>query len=233
MDGLQYFFSASKNVPDQYHTGTFTPKHFLAIGVVLVIMTVLTLIFKNKSEKTRRIFIIVCAFLIPTIQACNLIWLSSIGEASIKTDLPLHLCGVMYVVIPVMVLTKNKYLKEFVYACGMPGALMAILTPDSGDYFIISYGYLQFMLIHMFIFYVPFFMTLTKEIQPRLKHIYRAVIPFLTLAVIDLIVDLAIGGGTNYLFLIIPSKGTLFENFAQWVPGHWYLALGALVVMTI
>jgi uncharacterized membrane protein YwaF len=57
-------------------------------------------------------------------------WYKSIGEFSFGYTLPLHLCSLMCVILPIMAITRNDLLMEYSYAMGLAPAFMTLLTPD-------------------------------------------------------------------------------------------------------
>jgi hypothetical integral membrane protein (TIGR02206 family) len=160
----------------------------------------------------------------------NELWLILTGHFGIMTELPLQLCGTMYIIIPLMVLSRNRVLMEFVYACGMPGAFFAMLTPDTQGYYFVSWGFLIFIVIHSLIVYIPLFMLITGEFRPRIANLYKVSTMFFSLVFADLIVDHLIG--SNYLYMLKAPEGTLLDVFASWAgsPGYIYIAIGVVII---
>lgn len=233
IEGLKYFFSFVNEVPARFGTPAFSVKHLAILSFFIALYTVLTIIFKDKNEKVRSTYVLVVAFLLPFFNFVNELWLALVGHCGVMTELPLQLCGTMYIIIPLMVLSRNRTLMEFVYACGMPGAFLAILTPDTQGYYFISWGYMIFIVIHSLIVYVPLFMLITGELRPRFHNLYKAAGLFFSLVILDLIVDRLLG--SNYLYLRQAPKGTLLETFASWAgtPGYMFIATFVVVIAWI
>jgi hypothetical integral membrane protein (TIGR02206 family) len=122
---------------------------------------------------------------------------------------------------------------EFVYACGMPGAFFAMLTPDTQGYYFISWGFLIFIVIHSLIVYVPVFMLITGEFRPRFYNLYKVAGLFFSLVAVDFIVDRLLA--SNYLYLRKAPEGTLLETFSSWVgtPGYMLPAIFVVVIVWI
>jgi hypothetical integral membrane protein (TIGR02206 family) len=233
MEGLKYFFSFINAVPPRFATPAFSVRHLEVLSFFIAVYTVLTVIFKDKSEKVRSIYVLVVAFLLLFFNIVNELWLVLIGHFGVMTELPLQLCGTMYIIIPLMVLSRNRILMEFVYACGMPGAFFAMLTPDTQGYYFISWGFLIFIVIHSLIVYVPLFMLITSEFRPRFHNLHKVARLFFSLVILDLIIDHLLG--SNYLYLTKAPEGTLLETFASWVgaPGYIFIAIFVVVIVWI
>jgi len=197
----------------------------------IAIYTVLTVIFKDKSKKVRSLYIRVVAFLLVFFNIANALWLARIGHFGVMTELPLQLCGTMYIIIPLMVLSRSRILMEFVYACGMPGAFFAMLTPHIQGYYFISWGFLMFMVTHSLIVYVPLFMLITGEFTPRSRSLYKVASLFFSLVLLDFIVDHRLG--SNYLYLTKAPEGTLLATFASWVGSPGYIFIATFVVLVV
>lgn len=231
IEGLKYFFSFINAVPPRLATPAFSVRHLSILSFFIVVYTVLTVIFKNKTQKVRSAYVLVVALLLPFFNMVNELWLVSIRHFTVMTELPLQLCGTMYIIIPLMVLSQNRILMEFVYACGMPGAFLAMLTPNIQGYYFISWGFLIFIVIHSLIVYVPMFMLISDEFRPRLYNLHKVASLFFCLVILDFIVDHRLG--SNYLYLRWAPEGTLLETFASWVgtPGYIFIEIFVVVIV--
>jgi len=61
------------------------------------------------------------------------IWNIAIGEWTIQTRLPFHLCSALVWTSLIMLLTKNYKIFEFAYFLGITGASQAALTPKQAS----------------------------------------------------------------------------------------------------
>lgn len=231
MEGLKYFFSFINAVPPRFATPAFSVRHLAVMLFFIAVYSALTVIFKNKSKKVRSTFLLVLAIALLFFNVVNELWLDLIGHFTITTELPLQLCGTMYIIIPLMILSRKHILMEFVYACGMPGAFLAMLTPGVQGYYVISWGFLIYFVIHSLIVYVPVFMLITGEFRPRLQNLYKVSVLFFALVVLDFIVDRALG--SNYLYLKEAPPGTLLAIFASWAGTPGYMLITTFVVVIV
>jgi hypothetical integral membrane protein (TIGR02206 family) len=94
------------------------------------------------------------------------IWNIAIGEWTIQTHLPFHLCAVLVWTSLVMLLTKNYHIYEFVYFLGIAGASQALLTPEAGIYGFPHYRVFQTIIAHGSIVTAAVFMTVVEGYRP-------------------------------------------------------------------
>lgn len=130
-------------------------------------------------------------------------------------NLPFHLCGPIYYMVAVMLITKKRWLYELTYFLGLAGAANSVLTP--GEIFPFPHFLnLTFFFTHGMIIIGVLWMTICMEdYRPTWKAFGKTVI-FLNLFGAFLIpVNLAFG--TNYLFICHkPPGGTLMDLMGPW-----------------
>ena len=105
--------------------------HFFILALTVVMGFVLTFVFKNRSLKTKTVFMWILAltnsaiYFIRTFRECDEAWFI------IWENLPLHLCGMTVFIFPLAMLFKKPLLKNFCYFVSTAGGLMALLVPTA------------------------------------------------------------------------------------------------------
>ena len=105
--------------------------HFFILALTVVMGFVLTFVFKNRSLKTKTVFMWILAltnsaiYFIRTFRECDEAWFI------IWENLPLHLCGMTVFIFPLAMLFKKPLLKSFCYFVSTAGGLMALLIPTA------------------------------------------------------------------------------------------------------
>lgn len=128
----------------------FSAEHIAAIGVLVMVYTIIyisreKLLRNERLDKILRYSIAAALYL----QEISLhIWRLWSGTWSAGSTLPFHLCGLMVVLCPLMLVTRSYKLYELIYLIGMAGATQAILTPDLGAFGFPHYRYYQFFTSH-------------------------------------------------------------------------------------
>lgn len=218
---LEYFFSYIEYIPKSLHNRLFSVQHLLAIGIVICLCALLTLIFKDSSRESKWRFIIVISLFLPLLEVAQMAWYESIGKFSFGYTLPLHLCSLMCVILPIMAFTRNKLLMEYSYAMGLAPAFMTLLTPDVYYYPSFSFIYIQTMLVHGMICFIPIFLIVGMGFRPNIRKLPKVVGMLIGFAILILPVNYITNG--NYFFLRYPPAGSPMEFFADMVGSPWYL----------
>lgn len=218
---FRYFFAYIEDIPGQFHSTLFSVRHILAVALVVCAWVILILLFKDRSGRTKWNFVKLMSLLLPLLELAQIIWYKSVGEFSFGYTLPLHLCSLMSIILPIMSFSGNKLLKEYAYAMGLAPALLTLITPDVYYYPVFSFIYLQTMLVHGIICFIPLFMIFAMDFKPDIRQLPKVVGMLVVFAILIVPVNFITGG--NYFFLRYPAPGSPMESFAKMVGSPWYL----------
>lgn len=222
-----HFFSYISDIPKGLHNQLFSVQHLLALGMLVCLGVILVIVFKDRSEAKKWRFVMIISLMLPILEVAQMLWYKSIGQFSFGYTLPLHLCSLMCVILPIMAISRNQMLMEYSYAMGLAPALMTLLTPDIYDYPTFSFIYLQSMLVHGIICFIPIFLILGLDFRPSLKRLPKVVGMLFGFAILITPVNYITDG--NYFFLRTPPSGSPIELFASWVGSPGYLVLTLLL----
>lgn len=128
--GLRYFFAYDADIPPGLGVPSFSPTHWAWLSVTLLLIALAALAYRRASEPGRQRALRVAAVVLVALEVARTVWSVSIGHYHVERMLPLHLCGISVFVEAAAVFTGRRVLKEFSYAVGMPGAFMALVTPE-------------------------------------------------------------------------------------------------------
>jgi hypothetical integral membrane protein (TIGR02206 family) len=212
----------------KYFEGNFSGDAFklLSISHILALLTIVIVNYmiyifreKIKNEKVDRIFRYTLAAVLIMQEISYNIWHAYIGDWSVGTTLPLHLCGISVVLSAVLLISKRYSLYEVVFFWGVGGATQALLTPDIGIYGFPHYRYFQFFISHGSIVTACLYATFVFGYRPRLKSIWRAIVA-LNIYMIFIAALNTITGG-NYLFICQkPATASIMDFLGPW---PWYI----------
>lgn len=161
------------------------------------------------------------ALMLPVLEAAQMLWYKSIGEFSWGYTLPLHLCSLMSIILPIMAFSQRRLLMEYSYAVGLAPALMTLLTPDVYYYPSLHFIYIQTMLVHGLICIIPLFMVFCLDFRPDIRKLPKVIGMLIAFALLIAPINHFTGG--NYFFLRYPAPGSPMELFADRVGSPWYL----------
>ncbi len=206
--------------------------HLIAL-LVIILLNIGMLGFRNSSLKTRTAVRWVMAIILWSDEASWHIWNLYWGHWSLKTMLPLHICSLLIWLAGFMLIFKIYPIYEFVYFIGIGGALQALLTPDAGIYGFPHYRIFQTMISHGFLLTSGIYMTTVEGFRPTWKSFWRVVIGLNIYAVIIFPINLLLG--TNFLYINSkPSTASLLDMLPPWPYYLIYMeVIGALIFLLL
>jgi hypothetical integral membrane protein (TIGR02206 family) len=228
---MRNFWLYETDLPPGSATPNFGPQHWTWLGLVLLAIVVLAWIFARLSSQGRRRLIISLASLLAGGELARLVWVTATGHFSVVDDLPLHLSNLAVFIELAALGRKRVLLKEFSYACCLPSALAALLTPAWGAYPVIHFAYLESVISHTILILLPILWIVGRSFRPESRRLPACFALLAWLALLAVVVNLMIG--SNYMFLREPPAGTPLAVFARWCgnPGYIVPLIGLVLVV--
>lgn len=191
----------------------FSPPHLLWLMIFSLTALALCFFYRRGGASRRRGMEITAGALLLVLEAARVLMLTAEGQMSIGW-LPLHYCGLSifieawYAFRP----RRSPLWGDILYATCMPGAFLALLTPDWTAYS--PFGFLSCagFLIHTLLVAFPLMLTVGGEIRPNARSLPKCLLFLAALALPMYFFDRATG--MNFMFLSSPSPGSPLEWFA-------------------
>jgi hypothetical integral membrane protein (TIGR02206 family) len=202
--GFFAFVDATGNPQSGFQT--FGATHLLMLAGLGLIVALLCSFYRRLGAVRGRFLLMIPAVLALLQEAMKqLVLLTTLDDYPIG-ELPLHLCGLFLFINFAYVLRPNRYMGEMLYCMGLPGALMALITPDWSAYPLMNFFCLHSFTVHAWMIAIPLMLLFSGQLQPNYKNVW---VPALFLAVISLpIYFFNKAVGANYLFLASPPADT-------------------------
>lgn len=184
--------------------------------------------FKEATSQVRLAFLWKLSSLTIFTYLFNLWYFSKI--AHVLTLLPLQLCNIGVLLIPVALKTRKKALVDFLfYACGL-GALAAILVVSKEYHNTYSLFTFSFYVFHFLIFIIPVFMSVWgfHTLDPNPKEALSVTLILMALSIVIHGINLwlnQIGVPGNYFFTIRSlsvASNEAFALFAKLIPYDYF-----------
>jgi hypothetical integral membrane protein (TIGR02206 family) len=226
---MDYFFGKDFPGPAFQFLG---PAHLAALGVVLLLNLYL-LGFKRAGEPARRKLRLTLAAVLWANEFAWHAWNYAVGQWTLQTMLPLHLCSLLVWTGAIMLVTRNYAIYEFMYFLGIGGALQALLTPDLGSYGFPHFRFFQTFISHGLIVTSAIYMTVVEGLRPTWTSLLRVALWInLYMGVVFAVNSLL---GSNYLFIAHkPETPSLLDLLPPW---PWYIlymeAIGLITSLVV
>lgn len=204
----------------EYGFQLFDWYHISWLLFTLLIIFILYKFYSKNNELHRRKMRIVWACLILLLEIIKNIVLL-VQDSFWYGSWPLHLCGLGIFIILAHAFVKGHQIDMLLYCLTMPGALMALITPEWTHVSAFDYLHFHSFLFHCFLFAYPVVMLLTKELQLSIKKIWQP-IAFLVV-VVPPIYALNVAWGTNFMFTRKAPAGTPLILLEQHLPQYLYI----------
>ena len=224
---------------------------FLAVfALFLLLLVVASVLLRGKSEKTKQtVLVAACVvtlvgyfiykYLLSLDSDYNVIT-ADMGGFNWWGELPLQLCNINMLLIPVAVLKKSRPLMCFSFFLGPLGALMALLMPGNG-----FDGY-SLLLPRMLGYYGTHFMIVIEGLalasfglfRPKFRDLPKAALAVLVIAFVIFLFNLFLRWSglhpkANYFFSVETEGNFLLEIFHRWIPIPYLYLMPCVVILGV
>lgn len=216
----------------------------------LALLTAASLLLRGKSDWTKRAVITAaCAVTLIGFLAYKYCLsvdaeydrlTAAMGGFNWWGELPLHLCNINMLLIPIAVLANKRPLMSFCFFVGPLGALMALIMPGTG-----FSGY-SLLLPRMLGFYGTHFMIVIEALsivtfglyRPRFRDLPRTGLTVFAVALAVFGVNMALRWTglhprANYFFSVETEGNFLLDIFYRWIPVPFLYLLPCITVLGV
>ena len=180
----------------------------------------------NKFQKLKAVHVLAC--LISLTVVVFHIYRIKFDSYNFKTDLPLYLCSLMAVIIPLFTYYRKYWMFEILLFWIIGGTLQGVVTPDIAVGFP-SFDYFRYWVVHLGLLSVIFYFVFVLDFRPKLKSVIKS---FLALQVyVILMIALNFLLDANYFYLNEkPKSASLLDYFGEW---PYYILVGQLIIIPL
>ena len=226
----------------------FNPVFINTLGAFAALLVLATVLLREKSEKTKGSVLVISCLLTLAGFGIYKVFLSMDAEYNEITavmggfnwwgELPLQLCNINMILIPVAVWKKSRPMMSFCFFVGPLGAMMALMMPGNG-----FDGY-SLLLPRMIGYYGTHFMVFIEGLalgtfglyRPRLRDLPGTVITILAVSFAVFLINLLLRWSglhpkANYFFTVETEGNFLLDLFHSWVPFPYLYVLPGLGIL--
>ncbi len=224
---------------------------FLVLLAIFILFTVgYWALFRKTSEKTRRLAVVglyVAAFVFYWLYKY---WISididyseitrEAGEGAFSwwKELPLHLCNINLLLVPIAALTGNRYLLSFTFFMAPFGAIMAMAMPGVGffGYSLFVPRVMGYYVTHMLVLIISPILVLFGLYRPKFKDIPMTLVYAVGISLVVFGINMVLRlthteDYANYFYTIDPPAGTPLVLFKKWIPVPFLYCLPVFPVL--
>ena len=153
-------------------------------------------------------------------------------------ELPLHLCNINMLLIPVAVLRRSRPLMSFCFFLGPLGALMALMMPSTGfnGYSLLLPRMLGFYGTHFMVMILGWALVCFGLYRPRFRDLLPAALAALGVALVIFCFDLFLRRSglhpkANYFYAVETEGNPILELFHRLVPFPYLYLIPCLSIL--
>ena len=226
----------------------FNTLFLIVFAAFLALLILASLLLRGKSEKAKRT-VLVAACLVTlvgyflykyllSLDADYNIITANMGGFNWWGELPLQLCNINMLLIPVAVLKKNRAMMSFCFFVGPLGALMALIMPGNGfdGYSLLLPRMLGYYGTHFMIFIEGLALVTFGLYRPRLRDLPGTVLTILLISLAIFVINLLLRWSglhpkANYFFSVETEGNFLLELFHRLLPFPYLYLLPSLCIL--
>jgi hypothetical integral membrane protein (TIGR02206 family) len=155
-------------------------------------------------------------------------------------ELPLQLCNINMILIPIAALKKSRPLMCFCFFLAPLGALMALAMPANGfaGYSLLLPRMLGFYLTHFMIFIEGLALVTYGLYRPHFKDLPRTLLTSCVIALAVFLFNMflrttGLNPRANYFFSVETEGNFLLEIFHSWIPVPFLYLLPAVLIVAV
>lgn len=150
--------------------------YFFFIALTLGLILSLYFLFKNKSDKTKKIFIASLLFFNLALHFLKALFppYNTNLQRALEDTWFINICAVSVATFPFLFLSKSETAKDWMFYIGIISGFLALVYPTEalGDN-VLTFDLWRFYICHMIIFIAPLLMVLLKVHSLNYKNIWK------------------------------------------------------------
>jgi hypothetical integral membrane protein (TIGR02206 family) len=154
------------------------------------------------------------------------------GTFDLKLHLPIHLCRMANLLLPLVMVTRSFFFYEILYFWGLSGMLQAVITPDIAAGFP-HFQFFRFWFAHHGMIIALIYATVVYDMRPNLKSVWKAMLALNIFLLISIIANILLDA--NYFWICGKPINQLGEHVPSLLdylgPWPWYILAAEFVAL--
>ena len=221
--------------------GTFSITHIVSLLLSVGFTLGMHFVFRNRSKRTKKIFLV--ALSVPGL--ISIVW-NMLQWGTPLEYLPLHMCAITLILLPVTVIKESNVLGNLLLLFGLGAVLALVVNTAQGEYELWSIAFITYYFPHTFEFAACILLFTLGITKFKLKYILTTV--GLTFGIFTVVHFINLGLNAycaanelinpsgeliqvNYMFSYYPDN-PLLSIFYKVIPyKYWYMLLAVPIII--
>lgn len=203
-------------------------EHLLPIGLAIIITIALIKFGRTLSlEKQHRLIHYIAVFISISVIAFH-IYNIAISNYNYRIDLPLYLCSLLGILIPIYTHYRNYWMFEILVFWIIAGTLQAVITPDISEG-VPSFDYFRYWIVHLGLLIVIFYSIFVFNLKPKFKSVFKSFFALQIYIVLMIAANYLLDA--NYFYLNKkPESASVLDYFGEW---PYYIIVCQLIIIPL
>ncbi|MCB0447282.1 MAG: TIGR02206 family membrane protein [Gelidibacter sp.] len=150
----------------------------------------------------------------------------TLGNYQVKSDLPLYLCSLIALLVPLFTYKKAYWMYEILVFWIIAGTLQGVITPDIAEGFP-SFDYFRYWVVHLGLLLIIFYATVVFKMRPRFKSVFKSILALQVYVAMMVATNIILDA--NYFYLNEkPQSASLLDYFGEW---PYYILVTQLILI--
>ena len=150
------------------------------------------------------------------------------GAYDYRTDLPLYLCSLLGILIPIYTYYRNYWMFEILVFWIIAGTLQGVITPDIAEG-APSLDYFRYWIVHLGLLVVIFYSIFVFQLKPQFKSVFKSFFALQVYVVVMIGVNYLLDA--NYFYLNRkPESASVLDYFGEW---PYYILVCQLIIIPL
>ncbi|WP_323788193.1 TIGR02206 family membrane protein [Psychroserpens sp.] len=204
-------------------------EHLMPIGIA-ILCSILLIKYAKQSTNSKiksKVFIGLGIFISLSVLSFH-VYHICFESYDIKTDLPLYLCSLIALLIPIFSYHRKYWMFEVLVFWIIAGTIQGVLTPDIAIGFP-SFDYFRYWIVHLGLLCIIFYAIFVFEMKPRLKSVFISFFALQLYVVFMVCINVLLDA--NYFYLNEkPKSASVLDYFGEW---PYYIVITQLIIIPL
>jgi hypothetical integral membrane protein (TIGR02206 family) len=198
---------------DRVTVGSFQHVLPIILAIICCIYLVRAAKFQLSKNQQKIVFNCIGCFVSLVVIAFHL-YSIRLGNYNITTDLPLYLCSLIALLIPIFTYYKKFWMYEILLFWIITGTIQGIITPDILEGFP-TFDYFRYWIVHLGLLIIIFYATFVLMMRPKLKSVFKSFFALQVYLIFMVVINYVLNA--NYFYLNEkPQSTSVLDYFGEW-----------------
>ncbi len=202
-------------------------QHLVPISFAILFASFLIIYSKRKlTRRQQELALHYFGILVSLVVFSFHIYHMVLGNYDFKTDLPLYLCSLMALIIPIFTYYRKYWMYELLLFWIIAGTSQGVITPDIAEGFPV-FDYFRYWVVHLGLLIVIFYATFVFDMRPKLWSVFKSLLALQVYVIVMMLLNYVVNANYSYLNHK-PESASVLDYLGEW---PWYLIQAQLLLI--